>query len=73
MKSLLASLVMLFATAAFAGGPAKITDLQTAMKTAQSQGKLLFVQMGRENCEYCQALKGMLANREVQLPSSQYV
>ena len=73
MKTLLASLAMLFATAAFAGGPAKITDLKAALKVAQSQGKLLFVQMGRENCENCQALNSMIANSEVQLPPSQYV
>ena len=73
MKTLLASLALLFATAAFAGGPAKLTDLKSALETAQGSGKMLFVQMGREACSNCQALKGMIAKREVQLSESKYV
>jgi thioredoxin-like negative regulator of GroEL len=73
MKTLLASLAMLFATAAFAGGPAKITDLKSALETAQGQGKMLFVQMGREVCSNCQALKGMIAKGEVRLSASKFV
>ncbi len=73
MKTLLTTLAMLFATAAFAGGPAKTTDLKSALETAQGQGKMLFVQYGREACSNCQALKGMIASREVQLSESKYV
>ena len=73
MKTLLASLALLFATAAFAGGPAKVTDLKSAMETAQGQGKMLFVQMGREACSNCQALKGMIAKGDVRLSESKFV
>ena len=73
MKSLFASLALLFAATAFAGGPAKITNLKDALKTAQSEGKLLFVQLGREACGNCQALKGMIAKQEVPLAASKYV
>ncbi|MHB1080016.1 MAG: hypothetical protein ACYC67_11460 [Prosthecobacter sp.] len=73
MKTLLAFLAMLCAPVVLADGPAKITNLKTAMKTAKSEGKLLFVQMGRETCGNCQALKGMIENNEVRLSSSQYV
>ena len=73
MKTLLASFALMFATAVFAGGPAKITDLKSALETAQGQGKMLFVQYGREACGNCQALKGMIASREVQLSESKYV
>jgi hypothetical protein len=73
MKTLLASLAMLFATTVLADGPAKITDLKAALKTAQREGKLLFVQLGREACGNCQALKGMIAKREVPLAESKYV
>jgi thioredoxin-related protein len=73
MKTLLASLALLVATTVLADGPAKITDLKAALKTAQSEGKMLFVQLGREACGNCQALKGMIAKREVQLAASKYV
>jgi hypothetical protein len=73
MKTLFASLALLFATTAFADGPAKVTDLKAALKTAQKEGKLLFVQLGREACGNCQALKGMIAKQEVPLAASRYV
>jgi len=73
MKTLLASLALLFVTTAFAGGPAQVTDLKAALKTAQKEGKLLFVQLGREACGNCQALKGMIAKQEVPLAASKYV
>ncbi len=73
MKTLLAILAMLCATTVLADVPAKITDLKAAMKAAKSQGKLLFIQLGRESCVHCQALKSMIASRKVQLPASQYV
>ncbi len=73
MKTLLASLFILLASTAFAGGTVKVTDLQAALNSARSQGKLLFVQYGRDICEHCQALKGMIVSGEVQLPESKYV
>jgi hypothetical protein len=73
MKTLLASLALLVATAAFAGTPAKITSLKTALKTARTQGKFLFVQMGREACGNCQELKGMISQNKVPLSDARYV
>ncbi len=73
MKTLLTSFAMLFATAALAGGPNKITDLKSALETAQGQGKMLFVQYGREACGNCQALKGMIEKRQVRLSESKFV
>lgn len=73
MKILLASLALLCAATAFAGGPDKITDLNTALETAQGQEKMLFVQYGREACGNCQALKDMIAKRQLRLSESKYV
>ncbi len=73
MKTLLAYLAMLFATAALAGGPAKITDLKSALETAQGQNKMLFVQYGREACSNCQALKGMISKGDVRLSENKFV
>jgi thioredoxin-related protein len=73
MKTLLTSLALLFVTATLASGPAKITDLNSALETAQGQGKMLFVQFGREACSNCQALKGMIAKGEVRLSESKFV
>jgi len=73
MKTLLASFALLITSAALAGGPDKITDLKTALETAQGQEKLLFVQYGREACSNCQALKGMIAKRQLRLSESKYV
>lgn len=74
MKTFLSSLCcLLLATAALAGGPDKITDLKSALETAQGSGKMLFVQYGREACGNCQALKGMIEKRQVRLSESKYV
>ncbi|WP_395738677.1 hypothetical protein [Prosthecobacter sp.] len=73
MKTLLASLAILFATAALAGGPPKVTDLKSALETAQGQDKMLFVQYGREACSNCQALKGMISKGDVRLSPSKFV
>ncbi|MBL9132804.1 MAG: hypothetical protein JNG86_16470 [Verrucomicrobiaceae bacterium] len=73
MKRLLTVLAVLLTTAALAGGPDKITDLKTALETAQGQGKMLFVQYGREACGNCQALKGMIEKRQLRLSESKYV
>ncbi|MDZ4406279.1 thioredoxin fold domain-containing protein [Prosthecobacter sp.] len=73
MKTLLASFALLLASAALAGGPDKITNLKSALETAQGQGKMLFVQYGREACGNCQALKGMIEKRQVRLSESKFV
>lgn len=73
MKSLLASLLVLCAATAFAGPPAGITSLKAAIKAARTQGKFLFVQLGRENCGNCQQLKGMITKNELPLSDTRYV
>lgn len=73
MKSLLASLLVLCAATAFAGPPAGITSLKAAIKAARTQGKFLFVQLGRENCGNCQQLKSMITQNELPLSDTRYV
>lgn len=75
MKSLLTSVALLLATGlhAFAGGPAKITNLDAALAKAKAENKLLFLEMGREDCENCQALREMVAKQKVKLPESAFV
>lgn len=73
MNKLLISFALLVVSSAIAGGPDKITNLQSALETAQSQNKMLFVQYGREACGNCQALKGMIEKRQVRLSESKFV
>ena len=58
---------------AYAKAPQAINDLQTALDTAKSEGKLLFIQYGRENCGNCQALKSYIAKGQLRLPQDKYV
>ena len=58
---------------AYAKAPQAINDLQTALETAKSEGKLLFIQYGRENCGNCQALKSYIAKGQLRLPQDKYV
>ena len=64
---------LFFTFAAFAAGPEKLTDISAAMTKAKAEHKLLFLQMGREDCENCQALRAMINKKQVQLPASQFV
>ncbi len=56
-----------------AGGPEAATDLAQAMQTAKTEQKLLFVQLGREACGNCQALRRLIVARDVKLPSKEFV
>jgi|JI10StandDraft_1071094.scaffolds.fasta_scaffold42091_2 thioredoxin-related protein len=58
---------------AFAGGPEKITDLSKALAQAKEQGKMLFVQLGRDECSNCQALRGYVREKDLRLSESKYV
>lgn len=73
MKLLVSLGAVLFAALAFADAPVAVTTLTAAMRKAKVEGKLLFVQSGRENCGNCQALKGLIAQGKVRLPESQFV
>ena len=75
MKTLLAAAFALLFTslAAVAAGPEKITDINAALEKAKAENKLLFLQMGRDSCENCQALRTMVSKKEVQLPVAKFV
>ncbi len=72
MKTLIALLVAA-ATVVHADAPAPVTNLKSALKMAKSQGKLLFVQLGREGCGNCQALKEMISSNRVPVPPSRFI
>lgn len=75
MKTIVATLTLFIAgsIAAVAGTPKAVTDLPTALEKAKAEGKMLFVQMGREACSNCQALKAMIKSNQVKLADSKYV
>ncbi|MCB1209874.1 MAG: thioredoxin family protein [Verrucomicrobiales bacterium] len=73
-KSFSALCVLIFmAASAIAGGPEKITDLSQALAQAKEQGKLLFVQYGRDACSNCQALRSYVKEKDLRLSESKYV
>lgn len=75
MKTLLTAAFALLVTSlsVVAGGPEKITDINLALTKAKAENKVLFLQMGRESCENCQALRAMVSKKEVQLPAAKFV
>lgn len=70
---ILTTLLAIVTCTAFAGGPDKITDINTALDKAKAENKMLFLQYGREACGNCQALKGYIQKRDVRLPESKFV
>lgn len=58
---------------ALAKGPKAETKLEEAMVSAKADGKLLFIQMGRETCGNCQALKSYISSGAVRLPKERFV
>lgn len=72
MKAFATALALLFALPAFAGQK-PVTDLTAALAKAKAENKMLFVQMGRENCGNCQALKAMIKSNQVKLPEAKFV
>jgi Thioredoxin-like len=75
MKTLrtLLLLVLVPATAALAGGPKPVNDLAAALEKAKTEGKMLFVQIGRETCGNCQALKAMIKSGDLRLSPSKFI
>ena len=73
MKSLFVSLFCFIALSAMAGGPTKITDINAALAKAKAEKKLLFLQIGKADCDNCNELRGMVARDKVKLPASQFV
>jgi len=65
--------VVCLAGAALAAPKSKITDIKQALAAAKAQNKLLFLEMGRPNCENCETLHQMIAKNAVSLPDLQYV
>lgn len=70
---ILAALLVFCFTAVLAAGPDKVTNIKTAMEKAKAENKLLFLQLGRENCPNCQALKGYIKERSLRLSESKFV
>jgi thioredoxin-related protein len=66
-------LLTIMAGVAHAKAPQAINDLQTALETAKSEGKLLFIQYGRETCGNCRALKSYITSGQLRLPQDKYV
>lgn len=56
-----------------AKGPEAMKDLPAALEAAKAQGKLLFIQYGREACGNCQTLKGYIKGGQLRLPEDKYV
>lgn len=50
-----------------------LTDLNSALEKAKAEGKMLFIQYGRDRCGNCQALKALIAQRKVKLSDSNFV
>jgi thioredoxin-related protein len=57
----------------FAAGPVKVTDISDALAKAETGGKLLFMQFGREACGNCQALKSYIKGGKIPLSPSKFV
>jgi thioredoxin-related protein len=72
LRSILLPAAALIATAAFAAAP-KVTDVNEALSTAQTENKMVFMQYGREACGNCQALKAMIKGGKVRLSPSKFV
>ena len=73
MKSLLQLLPVICCATVFAAGPAKITDINDSLAKAKQGNKMLFLQLGRENCGNCQALKALIKAGRVKLPATKFV
>ena len=50
-----------------------LTDLNSALKKAKAEGKMLFIQYGRDRCGNCRALKALIAQQKVKLSDSKFV
>lgn len=72
MKSLLFAVSLLLA-ATFAQASKPVTSISAALAKAKSENKLLFLQLGREDCPHCQALRAMIKSQKVSLPEEKFV
>jgi len=70
---LLSAAVFLSLNLAGLAAPSYETDLGAALKTAATDGKMLFVLYGREKCGNCQATKEMIKAGQIHLSPSNYV
>ncbi len=50
-----------------------VTDFDAAMDRGKAEGKMIFIQFGREACGNCQALKSMIRGGQVRLRDSEMV
>ncbi|MBI5820388.1 MAG: thioredoxin family protein [Verrucomicrobia bacterium] len=76
MKKLIGMITMMAVlgiAVTLAKGPEAETNLNAALAKAKKEGKMLFVQFGRESCGNCQALKGMINAGDVKLSERNFV
>lgn len=73
MPLLTAAAILALVPVTYAKGPEAISDLGVALAKAKAEQKMLFVQYGREACGNCQALKKMIAEKDVRLAESKFV
>jgi thioredoxin-related protein len=73
VKLLVTLVFSLVASVVMADAPVAVTNLTAALKQAKTEGKMLFVLSGRENCGNCQALKGLISSGKLSLPAKEFV
>ena len=73
MKLLVPLVFSLVASVVMADAPVAVTHLTAALKQAKTEGKMLFVLSGRENCGNCQALKDLISSGKLSLPAKEFV
>lgn len=73
MKFLHQLLPVIFCASVFAASPAEITNINDALAKAKGGNKMLFLQLGREKCGNCQALKSLIKSEKVKLPATKFV
>lgn len=57
----------------YAKNPQAETDLDSALQKAKAEGKMLFIQYGREKCGNCQALKALISKNILKLSARKFV
>ena len=71
--SVIVLIMIIMGNHAYAKGPQALTDLSAALESAKTEGKMLFIQYGREACGNCQALKTAIAKGEIKLPKDRFI
>ncbi len=75
MKVLLSLIIAMAVTASasFARDSDYLTNLDEAITQSTAENKALFIMYGREACGNCNALKGLVAKKDVRLPKTAFL